>query len=240
MYYRNDSLALNIVISRVELVRFFVKILGLKIGNKVRQQIDIPRWIMKNKNFTHRGNEVRLSKNVVPIKYDIQLKPDLDNFTFEGIETITLSVLKQTKVLTLHSKEIEIETASILRQKKKFFAKISYNEKKETATFVFPKNLEVLPPLGGRTSKFSCSKTPVKRILARLIILDTSAVCLSLPLGCRRISTISPCIAVFKFLKSTSISCLSCLFFSPPVATYPVPFEVIDITPCNLLLWLFF
>ncbi|KKQ21345.1 MAG: Puromycin-sensitive aminopeptidase [Candidatus Nomurabacteria bacterium GW2011_GWA1_37_20] len=108
---------------------------------------------MKNKNFTRRGNEIRLSKDVVPIKYNIQLKPDLDNFTFEGIETITLSVLKQTKVLTLHSKEIEIETASILRQKKKFFAKISYNEKKETATFVFPKNLEVLPPLGGRTSK---------------------------------------------------------------------------------------
>ena len=53
---------------------------------------------------------VRLSKNVVPIEYDIQLKPDLENFTFEGIETITLSILKSTKILTLHSKELEIGT----------------------------------------------------------------------------------------------------------------------------------
>ncbi len=98
---------------------------------------------MKNKNFTRRKNEVRLSKNVVPIKYDIQLKPDLDNFTFEGIETITLSVLKRTKALTLHSKEIEIETASILMQEKKFFAKIFYNEKKETVSFLFSKFIPV-------------------------------------------------------------------------------------------------
>ena len=76
-----------------------------------------------------------MSKNVVPIKYDIQLKPDLENFTFEGVETITLSVLKPTRSLTLHSKEIEIETARI----NEVFAKISYNEKSETATFLFPR-----------------------------------------------------------------------------------------------------
>src|SRR3989344_1625016 len=98
---------------------------------------------------------IRLSKNVVPIEYDIQLKPDLDNFTFEGIETITLSILKPTKTLTLHSKEIEIETVEVLMNQEKVFAKISYNEKTETATFIFPKNLEVLPPLGGRTSKLT-------------------------------------------------------------------------------------
>lgn len=51
IYYRNDFSVLNIVISRVELVRFCVKSLGLKIGNKVKQQIDVPGWIMKNKNF---------------------------------------------------------------------------------------------------------------------------------------------------------------------------------------------
>lgn len=71
------------------------------------------------------------------MEYDMQLRPDLNNFTFEGLETITLSVLKPTKVLTLHSKEIEIETARV----KDDFAKISYNEKSETATFTFPKNI---------------------------------------------------------------------------------------------------
>ncbi|MES3031675.1 MAG: M1 family metallopeptidase [Patescibacteria group bacterium] len=82
---------------------------------------------------------VRLSKNIVPIEYDIELKPDLDNFTFEGIETITLSILKPTKILTLHSKEIEIETAEVGLPQGKVFAKISYDEKSETATFTFPK-----------------------------------------------------------------------------------------------------
>ena len=56
---------------------------------------------------------VRLSKNIIPIEYNIELKPDLDNFTFEGVETITFSVFKKTKTLTLHSKELEIATVRI-------------------------------------------------------------------------------------------------------------------------------
>ncbi|MEK9181882.1 MAG: M1 family metallopeptidase [Patescibacteria group bacterium] len=82
---------------------------------------------------------VRLSKNVVPIEYDLQLQPDLENFTFEGIEIIKLSVLKATKTLTLHSKGLEIETVEIATGGKKTFAKISYNEQNETVTFLFPK-----------------------------------------------------------------------------------------------------
>lgn len=92
---------------------------------------------MKNKN-------VRLTKNVVPIKYEIQLRPDLDNFTFSGIETITLSVLKKTKILTLHSKEIEINTGDISIGNNKMFAtKITYDKKRETATFLFSKLIPI-------------------------------------------------------------------------------------------------
>ena len=40
----------NILVSRTELVRFCVS-LGLPIGNKVKQQIDIPNWIKINKKF---------------------------------------------------------------------------------------------------------------------------------------------------------------------------------------------
>ncbi|MDP2788859.1 MAG: M1 family metallopeptidase, partial [bacterium] len=104
---------------------------------------------MKKKNTV---KNVRLSKNVVPIEYDLQLHPDLENFTFEGIETITLSLLKPTKSLTLHSKEIEIITAEILVARKKvrekiFANKISYNKKVQTATFTFDKIIPI-----GRTS----------------------------------------------------------------------------------------
>src|SRR3989344_3685649 len=94
---------------------------------------------MKKKNFIRQKGRVRLSNNVVPIRYDIQLKPDLENFSFEGIETITASLSKKTKVLTLHSRELEIETAKMATNGRKFFAKISYNEKSETVNFAFPK-----------------------------------------------------------------------------------------------------
>ncbi len=81
---------------------------------------------------------VRLSKFVVPIKYEIKLHPDLENFTFGGTEVITVNLLKDTKEITLNSKEIDIET---VRLDKDFSQKITYNQKAETATFVFDKKI---------------------------------------------------------------------------------------------------
>lgn len=83
-------------------------------------------------------SKVRLSKDVVPIKYDIKLHPDLENFTFGGTEVININLLKDTKEITLHSKEIDIETA---RLDKDFTKKITYNDKDETVTFVFDKKI---------------------------------------------------------------------------------------------------
>ncbi len=86
---------------------------------------------------------VRLSANIIPEEYEIRLHPDLENFTFSGIEVIALNVLKKTDTITLHSKEIDIETADIaLSKDEKIFArKISYDKKAETATFRFPKKI---------------------------------------------------------------------------------------------------
>jgi len=50
VYHDAKNSVNDIVISRTELVKFFV-LLGLPIGNKVKQQIDIPKWIKTNKNF---------------------------------------------------------------------------------------------------------------------------------------------------------------------------------------------
>ncbi|MCX6747894.1 MAG: M1 family aminopeptidase, partial [Candidatus Nomurabacteria bacterium] len=98
---------------------------------------------MENKRQNQRQSKlkvqsVRLSKNIIPLEYDITLHPDLENFTFEGVEVITMSVFKKTKTLVLHSKELEIETVSILNKKEKIFAhKISYDLKRETTNFEF-------------------------------------------------------------------------------------------------------
>ncbi|HEA84479.1 MAG TPA: hypothetical protein ENI04_00670 [Candidatus Wildermuthbacteria bacterium] len=42
----------NLVVSRSELVRFCTEKLGLKQGNKVKQQVDIPGWIKQNKQYS--------------------------------------------------------------------------------------------------------------------------------------------------------------------------------------------
>lgn len=86
--------------------------------------------------------KVKLSKNILPIKYDINLKPDLENFIFAGFETIYLNILKETKTFTLHSKDLNIETASVEIKKNKIFAsKIDYDTKNETATFSFKEKI---------------------------------------------------------------------------------------------------
>src|SRR3989344_7727337 len=81
---------------------------------------------------------VRLSAYMVPERYTIKLKPDLEKFTFEGEETISIVLKKSVKEVTLHSRELDIEVAEIVEKDKKIFAtKISYDEKAETATFRF-------------------------------------------------------------------------------------------------------
>jgi len=77
---------------------------------------------------------VRLSKNIIPTHYEIFLAPDLDNFIFEGEETISVSISKPTKEITLHSTEIEVLHVSIGKQ---IVNKITYDKKGETATFTF-------------------------------------------------------------------------------------------------------
>ena len=90
----------------------------------------------------NKKQSVRLPAHVKPLRYKISLKPDLEAFTFEGEETISLVLDKTVNRITLHSKELDIESAEIIKGKEKTFAlKIVYDEKAETATFVFPKKI---------------------------------------------------------------------------------------------------
>lgn len=52
LYHDSKYLAMDIVVSRTKLVKFCTERLGLKKGNKIKQQIDIPDWIKKNKKFS--------------------------------------------------------------------------------------------------------------------------------------------------------------------------------------------
>ena len=91
---------------------------------------------------------VRLPPHVKPQRYEIMLRPNLENFTFEGEESIFLTLDKPTKEITLHAVELEIEAVEwskgTLRQAQGhgLDGKVSYDKKAETATFTFPKYLE--------------------------------------------------------------------------------------------------
>lgn len=52
IYKVKHASANNYIISRSKLVRFCVTKLGLKRGNKVKQQVDIPNWIKQNRTYS--------------------------------------------------------------------------------------------------------------------------------------------------------------------------------------------
>lgn len=51
IYHSTKYSVNNYVVSRSKLVEFCVQKLGLHIGHKIRQQVDMPEWIKKNKAF---------------------------------------------------------------------------------------------------------------------------------------------------------------------------------------------
>lgn len=89
-----------------------------------------------------RKSKIRLSKNIIPEHYEIELSPDLEAKTFSGSVVILLSIEKPTKRITLHSKELEIYDVSVQKKEGTFLAqKITIQEKEETVTFFFKKLL---------------------------------------------------------------------------------------------------
>ncbi len=50
--YRKDVKATSYNVSRTELIYFCIEKLGLKKGNKIKQQVDIPDWIKENKLYS--------------------------------------------------------------------------------------------------------------------------------------------------------------------------------------------
>lgn len=85
---------------------------------------------------------VRLVNHIIPERYTIKIRPDLEKFTFEGEEEILIELFAAEKNITIHSHELDIESAEVIYGEKKLFAnKITYNEKAETATFIFKENI---------------------------------------------------------------------------------------------------
>lgn len=90
------------------------------------------------KNQKSKQKSVRLLPHVSPTHYNLHLHPDLLSFTFSGHEIIKINIDKEVKEITLHSKDLDIETVKYSKGKNEQFAsKITYDNKKETTTFYF-------------------------------------------------------------------------------------------------------
>ena len=57
-------------------------------------------------------NPYMLSKEVVPIRYSIELTPSSNNASFTGNEKIELNILKDVNEIKLNVKEVKIEVKS--------------------------------------------------------------------------------------------------------------------------------
>jgi aminopeptidase N len=55
----------------------------------------------------------RLPQTVVPDSYELKFAPDLTNNTFGGEETIQVRILKPTKEIVLHAKDIDFQTVTV-------------------------------------------------------------------------------------------------------------------------------
>ncbi|MDP3947704.1 MAG: M1 family metallopeptidase, partial [bacterium] len=84
-------------------------------------------------------NPYRLSRDVEPLEYWIEIAPDLAKFTFEGFEEIDIRIKQPTREITLHALDLEIEMADVNWGDCDVSAKrITFDKKLETVTLHFP------------------------------------------------------------------------------------------------------
>src|SRR5436189_2170073 len=63
--------------------------------------------------FSWESTPGRLPKNIVPLRYNVRVEPDMEKATFRGSETVTIEVREPAKAIILHSSGLEITDATL-------------------------------------------------------------------------------------------------------------------------------
>ena len=83
-----------------------------------------------------------LPETVRPSRYRIKLQPDLDQFTFQGEETIDIEVVEPTSEVLLNADELQIESATLSRDGITTSAsRITCNKPRQTVALDFGKTI---------------------------------------------------------------------------------------------------
>ncbi len=83
----------------------------------------------------------RLPEVAAPENYKLTFTPDLEKATFEGDETISIRVLKQTSEITLNAVDIDFHEVTIASGGNTQKAKVTPDKDKEMVTLVVEKPL---------------------------------------------------------------------------------------------------
>ena len=90
------------------------------------------------------GSDYRLPRTVVPKHYELTLAPDLQAFTFEGIESITVGITEPTNEVVLNAAELEITRASLQREDGTTIdGTVTLDDRRERATITLNETAQV-------------------------------------------------------------------------------------------------
>eukprot|EP01031_Cornospumella_fuschlensis_P035750 gene35750-43366_t len=87
---------------------------------------------------------VLLPQDLVPHHYDLSLVPDLETCTFTCDEQVHVTVKNETNSVTLHSREITVDTVVFIADgdsQSVAIEEIQYAVKAHTVKFIFEKTL---------------------------------------------------------------------------------------------------
>ena len=85
-----------------------------------------------------------LPKNIKPLHYQLELKPDIQNFAFSGNATIDVRVSESSSTIVMNALDIDIGSASIAINGSVLKTEnIAYNKEAETCTLTFPEEIPI-------------------------------------------------------------------------------------------------
>ena len=87
-------------------------------------------------------SEYRLPRTVIPLHYELTLAPDLQAFTFEGVETVTIEIHESVREIVLNAAELEISSVSLRSGDLSIDGTVTLDEQTERATIALASTAE--------------------------------------------------------------------------------------------------
>ncbi|HEY9785474.1 MAG TPA: M1 family metallopeptidase [Candidatus Obscuribacterales bacterium] len=85
----------------------------------------------------------RLPRTFLPLKYDLEITPDLKGATFSGIETITVEAREPASAIVLNALDLEISSATVKgKDGKRLTGEVSFDRESERAEITFSSPLQ--------------------------------------------------------------------------------------------------